>query len=76
MLPNGTIHEVGRYPTRILAELHRVLLEEEGVEAFVASDDCGGAWAGLNPVQGVRLLVTEADFARAKAILAERAESA
>ncbi|MDA1260293.1 MAG: DUF2007 domain-containing protein [Planctomycetota bacterium] len=65
------MHEVGRYSTRAVAELHRALLEEHGIEAFVASDDCGGMWTGLTSVQGARLLVADTELEQAKLILAD-----
>lgn len=71
MLPNGAIQEVGRFATRELAELQRSILGERGIEAFVASDDCGGIYDGLTATQGARLLVSEQDLPRAREILAE-----
>lgn len=76
MLPNGTIREAGRYPSRELAELDRAILEEHGISAFVAADDCGGVTAWMTPVQGALLLVAEDESARAQRILAERTRDA
>jgi hypothetical protein len=63
---------VGTYPTRADAELAQAALEAEEIQAVVASDDAGGAYP-FDLSGGVRLLVTEADAARAAAILATEA---
>lgn len=53
------------------AQLARTKLESEGIQAFVASDDCGGTEPFLQLTNGVRLMVNEKDFDRSTQILAE-----
>ena len=63
---------VGTYPTRADAELAHAVLEAEGIQSVVSSDDAGGAYP-FDLSGGARLLVTEADAERAAAILATEA---
>lgn len=57
------------FPNRILAGLAASLLEAEGIQAFILSDDAGGAYPVLQFIRGVRLLVAPQDEARARDIL-------
>jgi hypothetical protein len=61
------------FSTRIEAEMAAGVLESEGIEAMVRADDAGGAYPMLQFVRGVRLMVAQADEARAKEILAAMA---
>lgn len=60
---------VGTYLTAIDADLAHTVLEAEGIESMVRSDDCGG----LRPhlwMHGVALLVRSEDAQKAAGILA------
>lgn len=57
------------FPNRVLAGLAASLLEAEGIQAFILSDDAGGAYPMLQFIRGVRLLVAPQDEARARDIL-------
>ena len=56
-------------PTREEAELLRGLLETNGIQAFVASDDARGLQPPLELVTGVKLLVAEEERERAEEVL-------
>jgi hypothetical protein len=56
--------------------LARGLLESVGIPAFVSADDAGGMRPPLQLSQGVRLMVREADLARARRVLADHAGEA
>ncbi|OGR07919.1 MAG: hypothetical protein A3K23_06170 [Desulfobacca sp. RBG_16_58_9] len=58
----------------IAAEMTAGLLESEGVEARVVTDDGGGMYPSLRLTLGVRLMVYREDEARAREILAAMAE--
>jgi hypothetical protein len=62
---------VASYGSRPEAELARGLLESVGIPAFVSADDAGGMRPPLQLTQGVRLMVREADLARARRVLAD-----
>jgi hypothetical protein len=62
---------VGTYPTETLAELARMRLGADGIESFIASDDCGGMLPFLQSFKGVRLYVRESDFESASRLLAQ-----
>jgi hypothetical protein len=49
----------------------RSLLESRGLDAFVWTDDAGGAYPFLQPTWGVRLVVPREQLDDALAILAE-----
>jgi hypothetical protein len=61
---------VGDFLNRIDADVARSALEASGIESFVSADDAGGVQPGLW-MEGVRLLVLEADADRALAVLNE-----
>jgi len=61
---------VGTYPAEALAELARMMLEESGIESFVAADDCGGMLPFLQAATGVRLNVRGSDAEAALRVLA------
>jgi hypothetical protein len=56
-------------PTREEAELLRGVLEANGIEAFVVSDDARGLQPPLELVSGVKLLVAEDEKERALEVL-------
>jgi hypothetical protein len=60
---------VGTYPAETLAELAKMRLEANGIESFIASDDCGGMLPFLQSSRGVRLCVRESDAESAARIL-------
>lgn len=51
------------------AEIAKGMLEEEGIECYVSSDDTGGMRPHLQLTLGVRLIVMEKDLQRALEIL-------
>jgi Putative prokaryotic signal transducing protein len=67
---NDRLVVVGDFLNRIDADVARSALEASGIESFVSADDAGGVQPGLW-MEGVRLLVLEADADRARAVLNE-----
>lgn len=63
--------EVGRYSTQVEADLARLLLESQGIEAFLMDQQMSNFFGGA--MLPVRLLVAESDSAEAIALLAEEA---
>ena len=61
---------------RAEAEIVRELLEANGIEAFVVSDDCGAVDPALQFGRGANLLVAEKDFARADQLVADSVSDA
>lgn len=57
------------FSTRLEAEMAAGVLAVEGIEAFVAADDAGGAYPPLQALEGVRLLVYPEEAERARQIL-------
>jgi hypothetical protein len=51
------------------AERAKGILEEEGIECCVSSDDVGGMGPPQQLIQGIKLLVLEEDYQRAKEVL-------
>lgn len=51
------------------AELAKSMLEEEEIKAYVSSDDVGGMQPPQQMTEGIKLIVLETDFERAKEIL-------
>lgn len=51
------------------AERAKGMLEAEGIESSISSDDVGGMGPPQQLIQGIKLLVLEEDFKRAKEIL-------
>jgi hypothetical protein len=74
---DGTTVAVAVVSSRLEAELIVGMLRSHGLRATVAADDAGGQEPQLQ-LQGVRVLVTAADEAPARRLIAaaeERAES-
>ena len=63
-----TLVVVTEFLNRIEADIAHGALEAAGIESYVSADDAGGVRPGLW-MSGVRLLVREADMARAREIL-------
>ncbi|MFH1692157.1 MAG: DUF2007 domain-containing protein [Candidatus Omnitrophota bacterium] len=64
------LEEVKVFVNRFEADCAKNLLEQEGIEAMVSADDCGGLRPHLSlATGGVRLLVKCQDVDRAKDIL-------
>jgi len=57
------------YSDESFAEAAVSLLEAEGIEALIASDDAGHSLPNLDFARGVRLLVAPSDAKRAKLLL-------
>jgi hypothetical protein len=60
-----------QFSYRAEAEIVRELLEANGIEAFVVSDDCGAVDPALQFGRGAQLLVAEADGLRALQLIDE-----
>ncbi len=58
------------YNYRLEANTARSLLDVNGIESFLASDDAGAQYPGLGFTRGVRLLVDAENLERAKEVLA------
>ena len=61
---------VRTFQNKLEAEMARGLLESAGVQAWLASDDAGGAYPFQLSGGGVQLIVEEADAATAEELLA------
>ena len=61
---------VRTFQNKLEAEMARGLLESAGVQAWLASDDAGGAYPFQLSGGGVQLMVAEADAAVAEELLA------
>jgi putative signal transducing protein len=61
---------VRTFQNKLEAEMARGLLESAGLEAWLASDDAGGAYPFQLSGGGVQLMVGEADLAAARELLA------
>jgi hypothetical protein len=61
---------VRTFQNKLEAEMARGLLESAGLEAWLASDDAGGAYPFQLSGGGVQLMVAEADAAAAAELLA------
>lgn len=59
------------FNSRAEAEVIREFLVANGVEAFLASDDCGSMDPAFTFVRGVQLFVSSDDVARAEQVLEE-----
>jgi hypothetical protein len=57
------------YSDESFAEAAVSLLEAEGIEALISSDDAGHALPNLDFASGVRVLVAPGDAERAKALI-------
>jgi hypothetical protein len=62
------------FSDKAFAEAAVSLLELEGIEASIDSDDAGGELPNLDFARGARVLVSEADADRARAVLNTAAE--
>lgn len=67
---------VAQVPSTLEAELIVGMLETNGIEAAVSSDDAGGNEPQLQLTQGVRVLVADEDEADARRLMAEVASEA
>lgn len=66
---------VQTFNSEVEAEMARGLLEAEGIQAMVLSDDCGGMYPQFQELsKGVRLLVAPAALALAREILGVEAD--
>jgi len=63
--------EAGRYSTRVEADLARIYLESEGVDAVLFDTEINYFYGGL--FLPVRLMVPEEDLELARRLLAENA---
>ncbi len=66
---------VETFPSKAAAHLAASLLESEGIETWVLTDDAGGTYPPLQLTQGVQLLVSQENEEWAKEILDGTAES-
>ena len=73
-LPTGVV-ELRTFSDPDSAEVARASLEARGIECWLTADDCGGMYAAMDAVQGVKLRVHLADLAAAKALLASETSS-
>lgn len=67
---SGLSAVVAQVPTTLEAELIVGMLETNGIEAAVSSDDAGGNEPQLQLTQGVRVLVAAADEDVARELIA------
>lgn len=71
----GEIHDdeplvcIATFPSEQEAEMARMLLETNGMDAFIATDDCGSWEPWLQNSLGVRVLVGRADAGFANELL-------
>lgn len=65
----SSLVELARYSTRVEAELARLALEAEGIEAVLFGVEMSGL--GLGSMLPVRLMVLDEDAGAARALLAE-----
>lgn len=63
------LSELARYQTKVEADLARLLLEAEGLNAVLFDEGMHGI--GLGPAMPIRLMVAEADLDEAVRILSE-----
>ncbi len=64
------------FSDRAFAEAAVSLLDSEGIEAVIDSDDAGGELPNLDFARGARVIVRAADADRARAILNSAADDA
>ncbi len=65
----SSLVELARYSTRVEADLARLALEAEGIEAVLFGAEMSGL--GFGSMLPVRLMVLEEDAGTARALLAE-----
>jgi hypothetical protein len=63
----SAVVEAARYSTRVEADLARLYLESEGVDAVLFDTEINQGYGGL--VMPVRLMVLDEDLARARRLL-------
>ena len=61
--------ELARFQTKVEADLARLLLEAEGLEAMLFDE--GMNYIGLGSIMPIRLMVVEEQYESAAAVLAE-----
>lgn len=57
------------FPNRSEAEMFASILEQNGFECFILADDCAGLKPSMVIVNGVKLVVSDADFPEARQFL-------
>jgi len=62
--------ELTRFPTRVEADLARLALEAEGIDAVIFDAEANSFFGGGGLIS-IRLMVRDEDFADAAAILSE-----
>ena len=62
---------VATYPAEMQAEMARMRLETNGIDAFIIKDDCGGMLPFFQAITGVRLMVRAEEADQAAQILAQ-----
>ncbi len=60
---------IATYPNRSAADIARGVLEAEGIDAHIVTDDAGGLHPELAMNQGVNLVVRESEVRHARSIL-------
>ena len=60
---------IRNYLNELEADMARIKLESENIQAFIWKDDCGGWRPWLQPITGVRLVVREDEADDANEIL-------
>jgi hypothetical protein len=68
---SSDLEVVGKYQFEYQAQVARLALEAEGMDAAVLADNAGGMLPSLQILFPVRLMVRSEDAERARAILAE-----
>ena len=68
---SSDVEVVGKYQFEYQAQVARLSLEAEGIDAAVLADNAGGMLPALQTLFPVRLMVRREDAERALAILAE-----
>lgn len=68
---NDTTACVATFPSELEADMARMTLDSHGIDAFVTKDDCGGMRPWMQPLTGVKLIVSSLEAKRASQILAE-----
>ena len=61
--------ELTRFQTRVEADLARLKLQSEGIDALLFDSETSGA--GWGPIMPVRLMVLDEDRSHAEALLSE-----
>ncbi len=70
---NDTLVRVRSFHLRGEAELCRIMLEQEGIKAFLDGEHFSGVnWLWTNAGGGIKVMVSKADETRAKEIVGEQ----